>query len=156
MRLVEISIDRSEQIKRFEREAWKIGRSMEQPQNAKQVSNFQADKEDATDNGLMEASFEDLLHEAMGIIGEYIADSPQPSYGTGANANIFTITLNMPQNWLIHSAPGLKYAILELIYNGMMADWCDGLKTETANSYRKKAELNKAQISSIIYALNAP
>jgi hypothetical protein len=30
------------------------------------------------------------------------------------------------------------------------------MKPDQANSYKKKAELNKAQIQSIIYALNAP
>ena len=154
MRTVTITISKSEQLRRFEQATWKMGRMLEQPQSAKQVYNMQADQEESADSGLMDASFERRLWEGVNLLGEYLADTP--SYEAKPNDDNFTIVLQLPQNWIIHSAPGLKYALLELIYNGMMADWCQDMKPDQAASFKKEAELNKAQITSIIYALNAP
>lgn len=151
---VTIVIDKTKAIKRFEQAAWKMGRMLEQPNSVKQVWNLQADHEEQADNDLMNASFEQHLWEGVYIISEYLAS--EPSYGTSTHANEFTITLTMPSHWVIHSAPGMKYAMLELVQNGMMADWLENMKPDQANAYKKQAELNKAQIQSIIYALNAP
>lgn len=151
---VTITINKTDAIKRFEDAAWKLGRMLEQPQSVKQVWNLQADREDGADNDLMNASFDQHLWEGVYIISEYLAS--EPSYGTASHSSDFTITLLMPSHWVIHSAPGLKYAMLELVHNGMMADWLADMKPDQAASYRKQAELNKAQIQSIIYALNAP
>lgn len=151
---VTITINKTDAIKRFEQAAWKMGRMLEQPNSVKQVWNLQADHEEQADNDLMNASFEQHLWEGVYIISEYLAS--EPSYGTSTHANEFTITLTMPSHWVIHSAPGMKYAMLELVQNGMMADWLENLKPDQANAYKKQAELNKAQIQSIIYALNAP
>lgn len=151
---VTITINKTDAIKRFEQAAWKMGRMLEQPNSVKQVWNLQADHEEQADNDLMNASFEQHLWEGVYIISEYLAS--EPSYGTSIHANEFTITLTMPSHWVIHSAPGMKYAMLELVQNGMMADWLENLKPDQANAYKKQAELNKAQIQSIIYALNAP
>lgn len=151
---VTITIKKDDAILRFEQAAWKMARMLEQPNSVKQVWNLQADHEENADNGLMNASFEQHLWEGVKIISEYL--SSQPTYGTGSAANDFTITLLMPSHWVIHSAPGMKYAMLELIHNGMMADWLENMKPDQANAYKKQAELNKAQIQSIIYALNAP
>ena len=151
---VTITINKTDAIKRFEQAAWKMGRMLEQPNSVKQVWNLQADHEEQADNDLMKASFEQHLWEGVYIISEYLAS--EPSYGTSTHANEFTITLTMPSHWVIHSAPGMKYAMLELVQNGMMADWLENLKPDQANAYKKQAELNKAQIHSIIYALNAP
>ena len=154
MRQVQIIISKSEQLRRFEQATWKEGRMLEQPQSVKQVYNLQADQEESADSGLMQASFETHLWEGINIIKEYLADTPD--YQAKPNDDNFVINLQLPQNWVIHSAPGLKFAMLELVHNGMMADWQDMMKPDQANSYKKKAELNKAQIQSIIYALNAP
>lgn len=151
---VTITIKKDDAIKRFEQAAWKLGRMLEQPNSVKQVWNLQADHEENADKGLMDASFEQHLWEGVKIISEYLAS--EPTYGTGLASNDFTITLTMPSHWVIHSAPGMKYAMLELIHNGMMADWLENMKPDQANAYKKQAELNKAQIQSIIYALNAP
>ena len=151
---ITIVIDKTSAIKRFEQAAWKMGRMLEQPNSVKQVWNLQADHEETADNGLMTASFEQHLWEGVYIISEYL--SSQPSYGTSTHANEFTITLSMPSHWVIHSAPGLKYEMLELVQNGMMADWLDEMKPDQAKAYRQQTELCKAKIQSIIYALNAP
>ena len=151
---VTITINKTDAIKRFEQAAWKMGRMLEQPNSVKQVWNLQADHEENTDNDLMNASFEQHLWEGVYIISEYLAS--EPTYGTGTRESEFTITLTMPSHWVIHSAPGMKYAMLELVHNGMMADWLENVKPDQANAYKKQAELNKAQIQSIIYALNAP
>lgn len=151
---VTITIDKSKAIKRFEQAAWKTARMLKQPNSVEQVWNLQADHEEQADNDLMNASFEQHLWEGVYIISEYLAS--EPSYGTSTHANEFIITLTMPSHWVIHSAPGMKYAMLELVHNGMMADWLESMKPDQANAYKKQAELNKAQIQSIIYALNAP
>lgn len=151
---VTIVIDKTSAIKRFEQAAWKLARMLEQPNSVKQVWNLQADHEEQADNDLMNASFEQHLWEGVYIISEYLAS--EPSYGTSTHASELTITLTMPSHWVIHSAPGLKYEMLELVQNGMMADWLSDMKPDQAASYRKQAELNKAKIQSIIYALNAP
>ena len=150
MRQIEITIDKQEQLKRFEQAAWKLGRSFEQPAIAKQVYNVQADSEESADSGLMDASFGRWLWSGIDIISEYMYSEPVFS------GDIVTITLRLPQNWIIHSAPGMKYAMLELIHNGMMADWCEKVKPDMAVAFKKDAELNKAQIKSIVYSLNAP
>ena len=151
---VTITINKTDAIKRFEQAAWKMGRMLEQPNSVKQVWNLQADHEENADNDLMNASFDKHLWEGVYIISEYLAN--EPTYGTGSHSSELTITLTMPSHWVIHSAPGMKYAMLELVHNGMMADWLENLKPDQANAYKKQAELNKAQIQSIIYALNAP
>lgn len=151
---VTIPINKADAIKRFEQAAWKLARMLEQPKSVKQVWNLQADIEDTADNGLMVASFEQHLWEGVNLMGEYLASTP--TYGTGQTASVFTITLTMPSNWVIHSAPGLKYEILELIHNGMMGDWLDDMKPDQAATFKKKAELSKAKIQSIVYSLNAP
>ena len=62
------------------------------------------------------------------------------------------IKIQLPPSWMIHSAPGMTYAIRELIQNGMMADWHDG--SAEAKEYKKAAELNKAELQSIINSLD--
>lgn len=152
---VTIAIDKTSAIKRFEQAAWKMARMLEQPNSVKQVWNLQADHDEQADNDLMTASFSQHLWEGVYIISEYLAS--EPGYGnTTQTANTFTITLTMPSNWVIHSAPGLKYEILELVHNGMMADWLDDMKPDQSKAYKQQAELCKAKIKSIIYALNAP
>lgn len=151
---VTITIDKTQAIKRFEQAAWKTARMLKQPNSVEQVWNLQADHEEQADNDLMNASFEQHLWEGVYIISEYLAS--EPSYGTSTHASEFTITLTVPSHWVIHSAPGLKYEILELVHNGMMADWLDSMKPDQSKIYLQQAELNKAKIKSIIYALNAP
>lgn len=151
---VTIVVDRANAKKRFEQAAWKLARMLEQPNSVKQVWNLQADHEEQADNDLMNASFDRHLWEGVDIMNEYLATTP--AYGTSSHSDEFTITLTMPSHWVIHSAPGLKYALLELVHNGMMADWLDDMKPDQSNAYKKQAELNKAQIQSMIYALNAP
>ena len=154
MRTVTITISKQEQLRRFAQATWKQGPMLEQPQSVKQVYNLQADQEETADVGLMQASFERHLWEGIDIMREYLADLPH--YEAKPDDDNFTITLQLPQNWVIHSAPGLKYALLDLIHNGMMADWYDDVKQDSANAFKKKADLNKAQIQSTLYALNAP
>lgn len=154
MHQVEIRIDRTEAFRRFERATWKQGRMLEQPKSVTQVYNIQADREESADNGLMEASFDRWIQEGVAIMREYV--SSLPHYDASPHDNEFVINLLMPGNWVIHSAPGLKYALLELVHNGMLADWYDDTKADSATAFKKKAELNKAEIHSIIYSLNPP
>lgn len=154
MHQVEIRIDKTEAMRRLERATLKHGRMLEQPKNAAQVYNLQADREESADNGLMEASFDQWLQKGVVIMDEYLSGTPH--YDSSPNDNEFVINLLMPGNWVIHSAPGLKYALLELIHNGMLADWYDDTKPDSATAFKKKAELNKAEIHSIIYSLNPP
>lgn len=65
-----------------------------------------------------------------------------------------TVRIQMPENWIIHSAPGMKYAMCDLIHNGMMSDWYDGKDADKAKRFRQAAELNKAQLQSIINSLD--
>ena len=151
---VTIVIDKTKAIKRFEQAAWKTARMLKQPNSVEQVWNLQADHEENADNDLMNASFEQHIWEGVYIISEYLAS--EPSYGTESHSSELTITLTVPSHWVIHSAPGLKYEMLELVHNGMMADWLDSMKPDQSKAYRQQAELSKAKIKSIIYALNAP
>jgi len=150
-----IQINETEELTRFQRATWKQGRMLEQPSSAKQVYNLQADSEDSADQGLMHDSYLRWLWAGINIMSEYLVAEP-----TFANnqlgQSVCTITITMPQNWVIHSMPGMKYAMRELIHNGMMADWYDDVKQDSAKTYKQKAEVNKAEIQSIIYALNAP
>jgi hypothetical protein len=38
----------------------------------------------------------------------------------------------------------------------MLADWYDDMKPDQSKAYKQKAEVNKAEIHSIIYSLNPP
>ena len=126
---------------------------MEQPQVMKQVYNLQADGEDTADAGLMHDSYNKWLGEAVNQVREYLTAEP-----TITNTDVTSIVLLMPGSWEHYApnAPGLKYAMLELIQNGMLADWYDGTKPDSAKSFKQKAELNKAEIRSIIYSLKPP
>jgi outer membrane receptor for monomeric catechols len=153
MRQVEIKVDRDAALKRFEQATWKQGRMLEQPQSAKQVWNLQADHEETADSGLMLASFEQHLWKGVELMREYVDSA---AYGENQEANTFIINLVMPQNWVVQSQAGLKFALLELIQNGMLADWYDDVKPDQSKAYKQKAEVNKAEIHSIIYSLNPP
>lgn len=85
---------------------------------------------------------------------EYLSGTP--NYDSSPNDKEFVINLLMPQNWVVQSKAGLRYALLELVHNGMLADWYDDTKPDSAAAFKKKAELNKAEIHSIIYSLNPP
>ena len=65
-----------------------------------------------------------------------------------------TIKIQLPESWVIHSAPGMKYTLCDLIHNGMMADWYDGMGDDKAKRFRQAAEFNKAQLQSIINSLD--
>lgn len=140
-------------LKRFQQATYKQGRALEQPNVVKQVYNLQADGEDTADAGLMHDSYNEWLGEAVNQVREYLTAEP-----TVANTDVTSIVLLMPGNWEHYApnAPGLKYAILELIHNGMLADWYDNTKPDSAKGFRQKAELNKAEIRSIIYSLKPP
>lgn len=153
MHQVEIRIDREDALRRFEQATWKAGRMLDQPQSVKQVYNLQADREESADSGLMLASFDEWLWVGIDIMREYLVSA---AYGEKPDDKTFIINLQLPQNWVIHSAPGLKFALLELIHNGMLASWYDDLKPDQSKAYKQKAEVNKAEIHSIIYSLNAP
>lgn len=153
MHQVEIRIDRTEALRRFEQATWKQGRMLEQPQSARQVWNLQADQEESADSGLMLASFEQQLWKGVEVMREYVVDA---AYGVKPDDRTFIIHLLLPQNWVIHSEAGLRFALLELIQNGMMADWYDDMKPDQSKAYKQKAEVNKAEIHSIIYSLNPP
>lgn len=150
---VEIRIDRTEALRRFERATWKQGRMLDQPQAARQVWNLQADHEETADSGLMLASFEQQLRKGVEVMREYVVDA---AYGVKPDDGTFIIHLLLPQNWAATSEAGLKFALLELIQNGMLADWYDDTKPDQSKAYRQRAELNKAEIRSIIYSLNQP
>lgn len=153
MHQVEIRIDRTEALKRFEQATWKQGRMLEQPQSVKQVYNLQADQEETADSGLMTASFEEWLWVGVDIMREYLVSA---DYSVKPYDQTFIINLQLPQNWVIHSKAGLQYALRELIHNGMLASWYDDLKPDQSKAYKQKAEVNKAEIHSVIYSLNAP
>lgn len=65
-----------------------------------------------------------------------------------------TIKIQMPESWIIHSAPGMKYTLCELIHNSMMADWNIGRDDDKAKQYRQSAEFNKAQLQAEINSLD--
>jgi hypothetical protein len=117
------------------------------------VWNLQADQEESADSGLMLASFEQQLWKGVEVMREYVVDA---AYGVKPDDRTFIIHLLLPKNWVIHSEAGLRFALLELIQNGMMADWYDDMKPDQAKAYKQKAEVNKAEIHSIIYSLNPP
>lgn len=150
---VTIMIKEADALKRFERATFKQGRALEQPNVVKQVYNLQADHEESADQGLMHDSYNQWLGEAVNQVREYLTAEP-----TVSNTDETTLVLLMPGNWEHYApnAPGLRYAMLELIQNGMLADWYDETKPDSAKSFRQKAELNKAQIRSIIYSLKPP
>ena len=154
---VTISIKESEVLKLMEQATFKQGRALEQPQVAKQVYNLQSDVEDAADAGLMHSSYAFWLGEAINQVREYLTE--EPTVGTTVQtSDTTTITLLMPGNWEHYApnAPGLRYAMLELIQNGILADWYDKTKPDSAKTFRQKAELNKAEIRSIVYSLRPP
>lgn len=150
---VTIMIKEADALKRFERATFKQGRALEQPNVAKQVYNLQADSEETADAGLMHESYTYWLGEAINQVREYLVAEP-----TIANKDESTFMLLMPGNWEHYApnAPGLKYAMLELIQNGMLADWYDETKPDSAKTFRQKSEVNKAEIRSIIYSLKPP
>ena len=139
-------------MKRFMQATWKNGRSTDLPNLAKQTYNAQADLDDTADAALMHDSYTRWLYEGVGLVREYLTAEP-----TVSNDET-TMILLMPGNWEHYSpnAPGLKYAIRELILNGMLGDWYDEVKPELAKTFKQKAELNKAEIYSIIYSLKPP
>lgn len=149
-----IDIVKSEQTRRFEQATWKQGKMLEQPQSVRQVYNIQADHEETADKGLMDSMFDKWVWEGVRIISEYVSGTP--GYSDNPTNDVFSINVKMPRNWPTDSFPSLKYALCELVYNGMMADWYENMKPDSALAYKKNADLNKAQIHSIIYSLNAP
>ena len=150
---VTITIKEADALKRFEYATFKQGRALEQPKVMKQVYNLQADSEETADYGLMHDSYTYWLGEAVNQVREYLTAEP-----VIANKDESTFMLLMPGNWEHYApnAPGLKYAMLELILNGMLADWYDETKPDSAKTFKQKAELNKAEIRSIIYSLKPP
>ena len=150
---VTIMIKEADALKRFERATFKQGRALEQPNVAKQVYNLQADGEETADAGLMHESYTYWLGEAINQVREYLVAEP-----TIANKDESSFMLLMSGNWEHYApnAPGLKYAMLELIQNGMLADWYDETKPDSAKTFRQKSEVNQAEIRSIIYSLKPP
>ncbi len=140
-------------MKRFEQATYKQGKALEQPKVVKQVWNLQADQEESADAGLMHDSYSYWLGEAVNQVREYLVTEPAI-----ANKDESTLTLLMPGNWEHYApnAPGLRYAMVELIKNGMLADWYDDTKPDSAKAFKQKAEVNKAEIRSIIYSLKPP
>ena len=151
---VTIRINKTDVTRRFMQSTWKQGRTTDLPNVVKQTYNVQADNEESADAGLMEASFNRWIWAGIDIMREYLADTP--TYAPKPHDDEFVITLLMPNNWEIHSLPALKYALAELIHNGMLADWYDDTKPDAAKAHKQKAEVNKAEIHSNIYALNPP
>lgn len=150
---VTITIKEANVLKRFEDATYKQGKALEQPQVAKQVWNLQADVEEAADYVLMHESYAYWLGEAVNQVRKYLLSEPAVS-----NKDETSLVLLMPGNWEHYApnAPGLKYAMLELIQNGMLADWYDETKPDSAKTFWQKAELNKAEIRSIVYSLRPP
>lgn len=150
---VTITIKEANVLKRFEDATYKQGKALEQPQVAKQVWNLQADVEEAADYVLMHESYAYWLGEAVNQVREYLLAEPSI-----ANKDESTFMLLMPGNWEHYApnAPGLKQAMLELILNGMLADWYENTKTDSAKTFRQKSELNKAEIRNIVYSLKPP
>lgn len=151
---VTITIDKTDATKRFMQSTWKHGRTAELPNVAKQTYNMQADIEESADAGLAEASFGRWIWSGINIMREYLKS--EPSYQLPPNDDKMDITLEMPKTWNVDSLNALKFALLELIHNGMLADWYDDTNPESAKSFKTKAEVNKAEIHSIIYTLNPP
>lgn len=65
-----------------------------------------------------------------------------------------TVRIQMPESWIIHSAPGMKYTLCELIHNGMLAEWNNDRDADAAKRYRQSAEFNKAQLQAAINSLD--
>lgn len=150
---IKININKTEVFKRFMQATYKQGEALDQPSVSKQAYNMEADSEIDSDNGLMESSYYKWLWEGVRLISEFV-DNPE-SKSEDDNTEI---TIIMPSNWAYYSpdAPGLKYAMVELIHNGMLSDWYDSIKQDLSMAFKKKAELNKAEIHSIIYSLRPP
>lgn len=88
------------------------------------------------------------FNEGLNIIKERVAAKVEEGGG------VLKITMQMPDAWMIHSAPGMKYSLRELIYNGMMSGWYRDVKKDVAEKFRLAAELNKAELKSIIVSLD--
>ena len=88
------------------------------------------------------------LQEGVDILAKNLETSSQPK------GDVTVIKIQLPPSWMIHSAPGMTYAIMEMIFNGMMSDWYDGWDASVSKRYRQSAELNKAQLQSIINSLD--
>jgi len=149
---VSITIKEYDVTVRFEKATYKMGRALEQPKAEKLVYNIQADK-GSSDATLLHDSYNRWLSEAIDTVREYMVAEP-----VLANKDETTFTILMPGNWEHYApnAPGLKYAMLELIHNGMLSDWYDETKQDLAKEYKRNVQLNKAQIVSIIYSLKPP
>lgn len=146
---ITITITKADEIKRAQASAWKFGRTMDSPQTAKLVYNVQADNDDAADALLMSDSYERWFKDAVWITREFLVGTPTTTTG------VTTITWSLPSAWDSHDI-ALKFAIRELLHNGMLADWYDDVKPDAAPTFRKKAELNRAEIKSIIYSIGKP
>lgn len=158
MHLIEVSINRAQALRHVERATWKQGRMIEQPQSVKQAYNIQADENETTDQNLMRDSFARWAWACVDIVREFLRDIPHypDKPDVTHDPEDFIIPLRMPDNWVIYEQDGLQREMVELVHNGMMADWYDDTKPDQALIYKKKAEANKAEIHSTIYALNAP
>lgn len=158
MHQIEVSINRAKAIRHVERATWKQGRMLEQPQSVRQVYNVQADENETTDQALMRDSFDRWAWACVDIVREFLRDVPHypEKPDQEHDPNDFIIPLRMPENWVVKEQDGLQREMVELVYNGMMADWYDDMKPDQAVIYKKRAEANKAEIHSTIYALNAP
>ena len=159
MHLIEVVINRSAAMKRVERATWKQGRILDQPKSAKQVYNMQADTGEAnSDQPLLRDMFGRWAWACVDIVREYLRDVPgyPEKPDQEHDPEDFIIPLRMPENWVIKEREGLQSEMIELVHNGMMADWYDDTNPERSATYKKKAEANKAEIHSTIYALNAP
>ena len=150
---VTITIKEASVVGRFVDATFKQGKALEQPKAEKLVYNLQADTEEATDQRLTHDSYNRWLSEAVNAVREYMTAEP-----VLANGDETTLTLLMPGNWEHYApnAPGLKYAMLELIHNGMLADWYDETKQDLAKEYQRNVQLNKSQIVSIVYSQKPP
>lgn len=152
---VTITISYDTDIKpRFLNVTYKRGIASDGTVGKRQVYGMQADTDGSDyDMSIVYPSYERWLYEAIRMEREYMEGEPV----TGLKGET-TVTLLMPGNWEHYApnAPGLRYAMLQLILNGMLSDWYEITQPESAAMYRKNAELNKAEITSIIYSLRAP
>lgn len=149
---VTIVINEIDVLLRFRQATFKQGEAMEQPKAEKFVSTLKADNERGSDVGLMHDSYFHWLLESINQVREYMVNPPV--FGKDDT----NINLLMPGNWEHYApnAPGLKYAMIELISNGLLADWYDNIKQDLSRAFKQKVEVNKAEIHSIIYSLKAP
>ena len=139
---VTINMDKEAALKRFQQATWKLGRST--VASSPLVYNMQADAEETADYGLMDAMYGEWWEKGVHEVSEFVTEHDGTS-----------VTLELPSRWA-GSRAALKYALGELLHNGMLGDWYDDVKQDVATAFKKKAVLNQAEIRAIVYSVNPP